>query len=68
MAAAAKFALGANALSYIINYLAWFEKSTASKWVGNILALVFIVVAYVLLNAVFRGVNITIDELVRTRM
>jgi hypothetical protein len=68
LAFAAKFALGVYALSYVINYLGWFQPKRSSKWLEALLSLAFVLAAYLALNAAFVAVNITIDQLIRVRM
>ena len=63
LAFAAKIALGTYALSYLSNYMSWFDRPRFAKWLDALFALVFLLVAYVGLSAIFDGVNVTVDQL-----
>jgi hypothetical protein len=67
VAVAAKIALGTYALSYFSNYMACFDRSRFAKWLDALFALVFLLVAYVGLSAIFNGVNVTIDQLLHIK-
>ena len=67
LAVAAKIALGTYALSYLSNYMSWFDRARSSKWLDALFALVFLLVAYVGLSVIFNGVNVTIDQLLHIK-
>jgi hypothetical protein len=68
LAAAAKLALAVYALSYVIGAVASFRPKRPSKWIVGLFSLAFVLAAYLGLHAVFAAVNVTIDQLIRTRM
>ena len=67
LAVAAKIALGTYALSYLSNYMSWFDRPRFAKWLDALFALVFLLVAYVGLSAIFDGINVTIDQLLHIK-
>jgi hypothetical protein len=67
LADAAKIALDTYALSYLSNYMSWFDRPRTAKWLDALFALVFLLIAYVSLSAIFNGVNVTIDQLLHIK-
>ena len=67
LAVAAKITLGTYALSYLSNYMSWFDRPRTAKWLDALFALVFLLVAYVGLSVIFNGVNVTIDQLLHIK-
>jgi len=67
LAVAAKIALATYALSYLSNYLSWFDRPYFAKWLNALFVLIFLLVAYVGLSVIFNGVNVTIDQLLHIK-
>ena len=67
LAIAAKISLGTYALSYLSNYMSWFDRPRFAKWLDALFASVFLLVAYVGLSVIFNGVNVTIDQLLHIK-
>ncbi len=67
LAVAAKIALGTYALSYLSNYMFWFDRPRFAKWLDALFALTFLLVVYAGLSGIFNGVNVTIDQLLHIK-